>query len=124
MYRLLLFFDGAIFGVIGMMFLGATGRWAQTVGISLTNPRALTDIKATYGGMDLMLGIFFFLCAGRENWQQAGFACSTLVLLGLFASRALGIVMHGTDKLMIQLLIAEFILVVANGVALYKLAVI
>ena len=56
---------------------------------------ALTDMRATYGGMSIGLGVLFALAARSSAGQRLGLAGVLAVMLGMATTRALGIVFDG-----------------------------
>ena len=115
--RLILWFDALLFGVIGALFLAAPVRWARVVEISVPTPMARTDLRATYGGFDLALGVFLALCAVRPEWYRPGLLVCALALFGFAAGRLLGIAVERTaHRLMLLFLAVELL---NGGVALW-----
>jgi len=90
MARVVLAFGALIFAGIGFLFLVAPVRWAAVVGIALPTPTARTDLRATYGGFDLALGVFLALCAVRTEWAVPGLIAQALALAGFGGGRLIG----------------------------------
>jgi Domain of unknown function (DUF4345) len=94
--RGLLFLGGAVFAAIGLGFLVMPVQWAAIVEISLPTATARTDLRATYGGFDLAVGIFLVLSASRPRWVRPGLVAFGLAAAGFGSGRLLGILVEGT----------------------------
>lgn len=92
--RVALALCAAIFAAIGFMFLFFPVYFASAVHIELRHAAGVTDLRAVYGGMDLGLAVFFFLCALR-GWIQPGLLASALAFGGLAFGRAFGFLVNG-----------------------------
>ena len=87
-----------IFVVVGAAFLLIPKQCAEVLEISLPSATARTDVRATYGGLELGFGIFLILCAIRREWIRPGLWALALAtggfatgrLVGLFFERTLG----------------------------------
>lgn len=80
---------------IGVFFLVAPDRAAATVGLTLTDPVARVDVRATYGGMVLGIGVLFAVLAQHAEWVRPGLWGVALVCGGLASGRILGILAGG-----------------------------
>jgi Domain of unknown function (DUF4345) len=85
-----------VFAGIGLGFLLVPVRWAAIVDIALPTAMARTDLRATYGGFDLAIGIFLGICALRVEWLRPGLLCLGLAAAGFAGGRLLGILIEGT----------------------------
>lgn len=85
-------------------------------------PSASIDMRATYGGVALGLGVFYWLAARRAEWVRMGVLASLLVIAGIAAARAVGIVADGQpNTFMLLFLVLEVVAVVLSDVALRRL---
>ena len=99
---------------IGAGFLAMPVQWASIVDISLPTAMARTDLRATYGGFDLGMGLFLALCALRTGWVRQGLAALGLGAGGYGGGRLLGILVEGTaSPLMVGFLVIETVTAVA-----------
>lgn len=74
---------------------------------------AITDMRATYGGMALGLAFIFGQCARLEPYHYIGMQGVFAVMTGLAVSRVLGIILDGNPNIfMFVLLAAEVIMAV------------
>jgi hypothetical protein len=94
--KALLIFAAVVFVGIGLGFLAVPVQWASLVEISLPTAMARTDLRATYGGFDLAIGVFLGLCAFRADWIRPGLAALGLAAAGFGGGRLLGILVEGT----------------------------
>ncbi len=68
---------------------------ARLTEIPLPSPTARIDFAATYGGVQLALGIFFLLASRRTAWTGPGLFAGAIVFAGLAAARILGLAATG-----------------------------
>ena len=91
-----LLFAAVVFVGVGVGFLVVPVQWASVVEIPLPTAMARTDLRATYGGFDLGVGLFLGLCALRSEWTRPGLVALGLAASGYGGGRLLGIVVEGT----------------------------
>jgi hypothetical protein len=84
-----------VFAAIGIGFLVNPIEWAAVVDIPLPTATARTDLRATYGGFDLAIGVFLGWCALRTDWIRPGLAAMGLAA-GFGGGRLLGILIEGS----------------------------
>jgi len=66
-----------------------------TLGIELTSPTAVTEIRAFYGGLELGLALFFALASTREAWLRPALFAQAAVLGGIALARLIGVAIDG-----------------------------
>jgi hypothetical protein len=82
---------------------------------------AMTDMRATYGGTALGLGLFFGFCARDPNILRTGLLASLIVLSGIAGGRLFGIFVDGSPNgWMFLLLAAELLFVGLMAMALKR----
>ena len=120
--RLLLWVNAACFLIFGAAFLISPGFMAQLLtGTTPSAPNALIDIRATYGGMALGIGLFFAFCARRPQRVRIGLIASLLVASGIVFGRLAGIVVDGSpNAAMIALLAGDSFFIVLFALALRR----
>ncbi|MBM4393230.1 MAG: DUF4345 family protein [Deltaproteobacteria bacterium] len=102
----------AIYLVIGVGFLVDLDGWAAAIEVAPTTGTARTDLRATYGGFMLGIGVLF---AGslRAN-PRGGLWLGAVTSLGLLGGRVLSLALGDRPgPLMYQFLAAEIALAVA-----------
>lgn len=113
-----LYLSALAFGGFGFWLLvwpEAMGR----LGLELTTPAAVTEIRAFYGGLELGCAAFFVLAARRTAWHAPGLLLQATSLGGAALARLAGMVVDGTrDSLVVVLMSAE---AVAAVIALWLL---
>jgi len=109
----------------GLGFVFAPEALAALItGAAPATPNAVTDMRATYGGMALGLAIIFGLCARNESNVRLGVQGVLAVLLALAAARALGILLDGGPNIFIvALLVAEAAMAILSLAALRQVTV-
>ena len=86
--RLVLFLSAGIFVGFGIAFTAFPGEMVSIVGIRVRNPTARADIRATYGGFQVGVGAFLFVCQARKEWIPLGLLASTFALAGFAIGRS------------------------------------
>ena len=75
----LLWFSVLSFGVLGLLFLYDPVRWAGSLDIEALTDVGRVDLRATYGGGFLALGLFWFWCALEPARSSAALATARAV---------------------------------------------
>jgi hypothetical protein len=95
----LLWFTAVSFVGFGIGFIVAPGYFADLLtGASPTEPSAITDMRATYGGVAFGVGVFVGICARRAEWVRLGLVVSFLVVASIGAARLVGIIVDGSPN--------------------------
>lgn len=71
---------------------------------------AMIDMRATYGGMALGIGLFFGLCAYRPGSVRLGLIASLLVMVSIAGGRLFGMIADGSPNLFMWVLLASELL--------------
>ena len=114
-----------LFVVFGLGFVFAPGTMATFItGAAPATPSAMTDMRATYGGMALGLAFIFGLCARNEESARLGVQGVLAVMVGLAVARVFGVLFDGEPNIFIWLLLfAEALMAILAFVALRKMAI-
>lgn len=112
--RTLLWLNSALFVAfgIGFIFIPAFLSNLLTSSIPATTS-ALTDMRATYGGMALGIAIFFGMCVRNTDTVRIGLIASALVLSCIAFGRIVGIFIDGSPNIFIYLLLSAEVLFAA-----------
>lgn len=94
--RLFLGLIAFTFIAVGVGFLVAPVACAVSVDLGLPTATARTDVRATYGGLDLGIGLFLALCVRRREWLRPGLVAVGLALAGFAAGRLIGLAAEGS----------------------------
>lgn len=95
--RPLVLLAAVLFTGFGVWFLVAP-QGLEGIGIFADGGSARTDIRATYGGFELGMAAFLFLCAGRVDWLRVGLVAATLTVGGFALGRGVGILIEGSAE--------------------------
>ena len=104
--RLSLGLSALAFAVFGSLFFVSPMTVAR-IGIVLTLPNAVTEIRAFYGGLELGIAAFFVLALQRPSWFAPALMLQALALGATAAARLYGIIGGGTTEIMLALVAAE-----------------
>jgi len=80
----------AIFLGLGVAFMFAPGMMIGAIDLKAESPKALADVRAVYGGLDLTIGILLGYCFLRKQWAT-GLGIGALTCLCLLTGRLVGI---------------------------------
>ncbi len=110
----LLWLNSVLFVVFGACFIAAPGLLANVItGAAPGTSSALIDMRATYGGMGLGIGLFFGFCARRPTTVQVGLFASLFVLGTTAIARLVGFAVDGSPNVFMFLLVSAELLFVA-----------
>ena len=113
-----------LFVAFGIGFVIAPQDLAELVtGAAPSAPSAVTDMRATYGGVPLGIGLFIGYCARRPETVRLGILASLTVIASLGAARLVGIIVDGSPNgFMMVFLATEIASVLLFLVALQRVA--
>ena len=118
----LLRLNAALFIAFGICFIVAPVFFAETLtGSEPWTSSALIDMRATYGGMGLGVGLALWFCARQRETVIAGLVGALLVLAATAMARAIGFVADGSPNMPMLLLFGAEVLFVALSASALKL---
>jgi len=80
--------------VFGVIYLVAPYSMTNPMGFGQLAPSALTDVRATYGGLQIGMGLFLFWCLTPAR-MRAGLLFTLLSVGALAICRGIGLVIDG-----------------------------
>jgi len=112
--------NGVLFVGFGLGFIVAPSYFSGLfTGGTFTTASAAIDVRATYGGLGLGVGIWLLLCLKRN--VRLGLLGSLVVLASIVFGRTVGLVADGNpNNFMFVFLVAEVAFLVATLYALRK----
>ncbi len=90
--------SAVIFIGFGTAFLFAPATMSTWVGFTVNTPTGMADVRATYGGCELGVGLFLAFCLVRRTWIDAALMLQVLTLAGFATGRVLGIASDGPQQ--------------------------
>lgn len=118
--RFLVWLNCVLFVGFGLGFMLAPDALATLVtGAAPATASAVTDMRATYGGLALGLAILFGLCAQNVSHVRLGLQGVLAVMAALAVGRFLGMMLDGSPNVFMFVLLAAEI--VMAGLALFAL---
>ena len=113
---------GAMTLFFGLVYLLAPERLTGPTGFGPLGPSATTDVRATYGGLQIGLGLFLLWAAAREARVRSALVLQAIVIAAVAASRALGLWLDGeATGVLVGALAFEILLTVATVALLRRL---
>jgi Domain of unknown function (DUF4345) len=110
-WRLVLVIVGLSFVGFGALFISNPSEMAAIVSLALVDRTGRTDVRATYGGLEVGVGVFLLACALRRDFVRVGLFASACVLVAMATSRFVGLLLDGwwqPLELLIAILEAAF----------------
>lgn len=114
--------NAALFIAFGICFIVAPVFFAEILtGSEPWTTSALIDMRATYGGMGLGIGLLFWFLARQRETVIAGLVGASLVLGATALARVVGFLADGAPDLsMLALFGAEVLFVALSATALKR----
>lgn len=91
-YLILLGIMSVVFGVI---YLIAPSSMTDPMGFGILAPSALTDVRATYGGFQIGMGIFMLWCCIGSGRLYTAMFFALVSVAAIAISRAIGLAIDG-----------------------------
>ena len=118
MQRLLVRLTALIFVLYGVGFIVAPALLSQYVtGAVPTSASGLIDMRATYGGMSLAIGLLL-LHLSRQSTPRTGLLGVLLLMLGMAGGRVCGMLVDGAANPVMQVYLALEIIAALAAAAL------
>ena len=108
-----------VFVGLGISLLCWPTEILKRVEVKFDSPTAFADIRADYGGCIFGVGVFLVWCASHRHRVGNGLLCVGLVFSGYVIGRLLSLMIDGTPKRIIFILIAVEIVGAAMAFLLY-----
>jgi hypothetical protein len=96
--RIVLLLASLTFAGFGFAFAISPSPMARTIDIELPTDVARTDFIATYGGFELGMALFLFLCWRQPAWTRIGLIASGCAVGGFAVGRLAGILTSATTS--------------------------
>ena len=115
---LVLWLNAIAFGLFGLAFIFSPNKMsALTTDVEPGSDSARTDIRSTYGGCMLALGLWFGGAAVTGAATQAALILVLLIMVGMASSRLLGMASDGNSNGYIKLALGAEILMAGLSAA-------
>jgi hypothetical protein len=113
---------GAMTLFFGLLYLFAPTTMTDPTGFGALGPSATTDVRATYGGLQIGLGLFLLWAAAEDARVRLALVLQVLTIGAVGSSRALGILLDGeATGVLIGALVFEVLLTIAAIALLRRL---
>ena len=96
--RAYLYFVGAMGVLFGVWYLIAPATWTDPTGFGPLGPNALTDVRATYGGFQIGLGVFTLWTALDAARVRTGILVQLLTIGAIASCRVVGFAIDGSPN--------------------------
>ena len=96
MSRIFILGTAAIFFVYGLLFFVIPIETFQyVVDGTVTSSSAVIDLRATYGGMSVGVGITLYMLGINKQTQKIGLVAVLVLMLGMAFGRSIGVIYDG-----------------------------
>jgi hypothetical protein len=113
---------GAMTLFFGLIYLLSPRSMTDPTGFGPLGPSATTDVRATYGGLQIGLGLFLLWAAAQEARVRVALVLQVLTIGAVAASRAFGILLDGeASGLLVAALLFEILLTLVSVALLRRL---
>lgn len=97
--KIYLYLMGLMSVVFGVAYLISPELFTDSMEFGVLAPAAMSDVRATYGGFQIGMGLFMFWCAGRDSRLYPGMLLTLLSVAGIAICRAIGMfVLDGSSS--------------------------
>ena len=120
--RAYLYFVGVMGLVFGVWYLVAPVAWTDPTGFGPLGPNALTDVRATYGGFQIGLGLFTVWAAADPTRVRMALVLQALTIGAIASCRLTGFAIDGSPNGFLRsAIVTEIALTALTLIALYRL---
>jgi len=119
--RFSLVFAATAFFIYGVAFLFFPIFATSFVGLDLSIPSAIIDVRATYGGSVLGTSVIFGLFSTRDEWLRFGLIAEISVLSGFIFGRVIGLIVDKEPNIFIYILLVGEIVGLLLAVAALRI---
>ncbi|HJR19208.1 MAG TPA: DUF4345 family protein [Actinomycetota bacterium] len=116
-----LFVVGIVFLVFGAIYLFAPEVLTDPTGFGNLKPEVFTDVRATYGGLQLAIGLFCLWSGMRSQHHRAALTLVVMTFGAVAGSRAVGLLIdREPTTAMISALSFEIVMSAVSAVILSR----
>src|SRR5262245_9121970 len=113
---------GAMTLFFGLVYLLAPERMTDPTGFGPLGPSALTDVRATYGGLQIGFGLFLLWAAAEVGRVRLALVLLALTIGAVASCRLTGILIDASaNGILVAALVTEIALTAITFVALNRL---
>lgn len=99
MGKLVVLLTAAIFFIYGLLFIVFPAETFKYVtGGAVSSTSGVTDMRATYGGMSVGVGVILCILGMNQKTIKLGLVSVSVLMLGMAAGRLIGIVYDGNPN--------------------------
>lgn len=120
--KITILLTGLVFLAFGLACLVAPAAVLQAAtGAAVVHPVALIDLRATYGGMSLGVGVILFLLTTNPALIRLGLLAVLALMLGMAGGRAIGMLAEaGSNSVMTLYLVLELAAAALSAFLLHR----
>mgnify|MGYP001554602909 CR=1 FL=1 len=95
MSRAFLVFCALVYAAFGLWVLASPHSGLAYLSIELDHVNAMSDLRGSYGGLNIAVGCFLFFAAAAAAWRRPGLGLVALLNGGYVAGRLVSLVIDG-----------------------------
>lgn len=119
--KVVLWIDALIYAGLGAWLVVDPVASLAGVGVTVSAPAGVTELRAMYGGLELGLGAFLALTALRPAWREAGLWMAALSVGGLGLARGLSAALDAASPMLWGFVALELTATALNAAAIVAL---
>ena len=121
--RAYLYFCAVMGLFFGLWYLVAPAAWTDPTGFGPLGPNAVTDVRATYGGFQIGLGLFTLWAASDLARVRMALVLQALTIGAIGSCRLVGFAIDGSPNgFLISAIVSEVTLTALALFALFRLS--
>jgi len=121
MSRVFLLFCGVLYLGFGLWVVLSPETSLAYLKIAAYSTNALSDLRGSHGGLNIVLGLFLLYAAGSHQWHRTGLLTVALVNIGYFSGRLIAVGAEGMPSaVLIAVMLLELALLTAALVMVGK----
>lgn len=113
MSRAFLYFCGLLYLGFGLWVLLSPEGGLAYLETDLVHVNALSDLRGSHGGLNVVVGLFLVYSAGQAAWHRYGLLLVGLLNLGYFGGRIIALISDGMPEGIVPaVMVLELVLLV------------
>ena len=106
---------GIIYGYLGLWALVFPDNYTTSIGLVITNPLGLAEIRAVYGGINTLIGFSALACIFKTQYQELFLKNFSFIVTGILLGRLVSVGLGQAKGLLIwSFIVFEIVYLLAS----------